>query len=243
MLNQLPVPVLADLEWLGGAVLLAIWIISQLSSLFANKKQGPPAKGPRAGQPAPPQKAGGDRISDEIEIFLEQITGKKPAQKKPVQKQPRQATPVAKPRRLTPSGQTPARSSQQRKSQPPKKTQKPQKPKRVRPSSRISKREVSDSSQLGKGVRSHVSEHMEEGRISDHVATHLDHDVIEGVREHLGAFGGDDAARFATAGSQKQKTSAAASQIIDLLRDPAGVRQAILINEILSPPLGSRRRS
>ena len=102
---------------------------------------------------------------------------------------------------------------------------------------------MTDSSQLGGDVRSHVSEHMEAGRITEHVATHLDHDVTEGVQQHLGAFGGDDAERFEIIDQRRQQTSATARQIVDLLRDPNGVRQAILISEILSPPKGSRRRS
>ena len=84
---------------------------------------------------------------------------------------------------------------------------------------------------------------MEEGRISGHVATHLDHGVSQEVQQHLGEFGGEDAERFALIERQREQTSAGARQIVNLLRDPNGVRQAILINEILSPPKGSRRRT
>jgi hypothetical protein len=83
------------------------------------------------------------------------------------------------------------------------------------------------TSALGQGVRSHVHEHMEPNRIGAAV----EHDIDSAVRTDLGPTAASDA--VTRAGNIHPLAKA--------LRDPQGVRQAILLNEILSRPKSLRR--
>lgn len=92
----------------------------------------------------------------------------------------------------------------------------------------------------GSGVGSHV-----DSFIGDHVKSHIGHqikesvknDVSDQVRNHLGERSNTDA----TAAAATAHGSVAAADILAALRNPAGVRQAILMSEILSKPKALRR--
>lgn len=97
----------------------------------------------------------------------------------------------------------------------------------------------SRQNRIGSGVGKHVEQY-----ITQHVATHLDDDVgefvqadvVESVESHLGSRSSEMPAMTSVS---SQNESAAA--ILKMLRSPAGVRNAILINEILSPPRALRK--
>ena len=83
------------------------------------------------------------------------------------------------------------------------------------------------TSALGQGVRSHLHDHMEPNRIGAAVQQ----DIDSAVRQDLGSDATSDA--VTRAGNIHPLAKA--------LRDPQGVRQAILLNEILSRPKSLRR--
>lgn len=83
---------------------------------------------------------------------------------------------------------------------------------------------------LESSVTSHVAEYMESHIGGDVDKRQIREDVRDIVREHLDDLPVEGATPAPTTGDVRQ-----------LLRNPAGVRQAILLNEILSPCKGSRR--
>ena len=88
---------------------------------------------------------------------------------------------------------------------------------------------------VGSGINEHVDEY-----INKHVSEHIDNDVeeyveatiIDNVEEHLGVRT-EEMPATTTAGSE---SSAAAEAVAAMLRNPEGVRNAILLNEILTRP-------
>jgi len=82
----------------------------------------------------------------------------------------------------------------------------------------------------GAAVRDHVSAYME-SRIGNSVQQHID----QHVQAHIGS---NQAATAAP--SHEDPAFQTGTSIRELLKNPAGVRQAILINEILARPRGLR---
>jgi len=93
-------------------------------------------------------------------------------------------------------------------------------------------------------VGSGVSEHVD-SFIGDHVRSHMGRDVDnfvkkdigERVRSHLGSQSSKPVEMSAS-----DTGSAAADDILSVLKTPAGVRHAILVNEILSRPRSLRKK-
>lgn len=98
-----------------------------------------------------------------------------------------------------------------------------------KPGGEIANRQF-QTSDLGAGVRSHVTE-IQTHKIDQSVQQHMASRVGQSVTEHLGAF----TAATAATGSQ-QAASRTATQIVQILRNPASVRQAMIINTILTRP-------
>jgi hypothetical protein len=92
----------------------------------------------------------------------------------------------------------------------------------------------------GSGVGAHVASY-----ISQHVKTHIGnqisdsvkHDIGDQVRNHLG----EDKNKPTAPTVETTHGSVAAGSLLSALRSPQGVRQAILINEVLSKPKALRR--
>jgi hypothetical protein len=122
----------------------------------------------------------------------------------------------------------PRRPSQ--KQQPKKKQQQP-KPAEAkgsrRPGGEIANRHI-QTSDLGAGVRTHVTE-IQTAKVAQSVQEHMQSRVGQSVSEHLGTF-----TAAATPQASKQ-----VNQIIQTLRNPTTVRQAIIVNLVLERP---RRR-
>jgi hypothetical protein len=93
---------------------------------------------------------------------------------------------------------------------------------------------------VGSGVAEHVDSY-----IGDHVRSHMGRDVDnfvkkdidERVRSHLGSQSSKPVEMSAS-----DTGSAAADDILSVLKTPAGVRHAILVNEILSRPRSLRKK-
>lgn len=96
-----------------------------------------------------------------------------------------------------------------------------------------------EGEKFGTGVRQHLQAYMSDERFRQQVEQDLGHHVDDSVAAHLGKFTGDDAQEAEEA---RRLANAPARRIFEMLHSPDGVRRAVLINEILSPPRGLRRR-
>ena len=223
MALPLPQPVLADGQLIGFVIFVVVMIMSWIVKVIGGVNQAaPPARGR---QPQPPRSRG-DGLQREIDRFLREVGGgRKRGEEVAIEIVPEQERqrPRQKPR---PKTRPPA-------AQPPETDQ------HVKPGTNIAQRESIVSKNLGAGLREHLQEYME-NRVEEHAEEHLSHNVEASVFEHLGEFTGGAAEQGDL--ETTHRSSAAARQIVSLLRDPDGIQQAILINEILSRPL-TRRHS
>lgn len=166
------------------------------------------------------------RVQSEIENFLAEVTGAAPPKRKQQdvnqQEQRRRQEAAAKRK------QREAAAARRRKAAA-----------AALAKSKQKKRQTSGSS---------ISQHVDE-YIGQHVAEHIDNDVeeyveatiVDSVDSHLGKR---DAEMPKPTGGPSPSTSggnSAAAEVAKLLRDPKGVRNAILISEILSRPRALRR--
>lgn len=92
---------------------------------------------------------------------------------------------------------------------------------------------------IGSGISKHVNEY-----INQHVNEYIDNDVeeyveatiVDNVEENLG-----DRDEEMPELTQNARPNRAAEQVVALLRNPEGVRNAILVNEILAKPRALRK--
>lgn len=160
----------------------------------------------------------GDRVQNEIEAFLQKVTGQRPS--RPAKKRRPKKRPPRQEQRPPRRGEEPPQGRRR----PPK-----QRPRRLK------KRRPHGDQGVGSGIADHVDEY-----INQHVKEHIDHDVdehvqvtiVDEVKEHLGPGTPQDA---------KPVGPSAAESVRALLKDPQGVRNAILVNEVLSRPRVLRR--
>jgi len=157
-----------------------------------------------------------DPVQSELEKFLQEVVGGKA---QPERKRPPQPLPQQKPSRAANEKKGgKAKSPQSR----PARTETAMQ----RPGERAAASHLQTST-LGQGIRSHVLEHLDSNRI--------------------GATAQQDLASTARGDLRPDATSDALSRagnihpLAKALRDPQGVRQAILLNEILSRPKSLRR--
>jgi hypothetical protein len=246
--QNLITPILAlELQGITFIIIIAIAIISWLTNLASQKN--PPKPQPQA---RPPRKPAGDKLSQEIDVFLQEVSGRrKQSNPEPIEIE---VVPDDEIRRRR-SGQRAARSTQR-----PQRPVQPQRPKplqqqtpptlrpttatplaRTRPGQEMAERHSIDPSQLGSNLQSHLATYMGADRLEREVNQHLKHEVDQGVSQHLGQFRATTTADAPIAASSTP-TPQKAADIVRLLRDPSGVRQAILINEVLGKPLAMRQR-
>ncbi len=83
---------------------------------------------------------------------------------------------------------------------------------------------------LGQGVRQHVATHMAD-QISQHVAQEVPHAIDAMVQQHLGA---------SSSGNVFAQQESLAASIGAELQNVHAIRNAIIMNEILSPPVSRR---
>lgn len=108
-----------------------------------------------------------------------------------------------------------------------------------RPGGRISQRKGPGSTTLGSGVRQHLAEHMQEGRVVQQAQTHLAHGVAEKVEQDLGSFTAADAPTAASVTAARAQVTV--NEVSRLMRDPAGLKQAFVLSLILKRPSLGRR--
>jgi len=230
-------PILADIGTWIPIIVIVFMFINWIMNLASGKTNQSQRVGRRAQAPRPRE----GRIQGEIDVFLEQVRGKSVPHRaaKGTVDEPLEIVEVEELRHLV----RPKRLKQfenNESSGPHKVTQLQlvtdarQQPKR-KPGARIAERQVPGSKNLGDNIRQHVARRMKAGRVTSHVQQHLDHDVDQSVSEHLGSFSAEK--RTVTvprisAGS----ASITPSGIVRLLRDPVGIRQAVLVSEVLRRP-------
>jgi hypothetical protein len=106
----------------------------------------------------------------------------------------------------------------------------------LRPGAEMALRKGPGSEDLGTQVRAHLSQYLDSTRMSQRVKADLGSAVERAVREHLG--------KTETRGTEEKEAPALAGvPIMTLLRNPEGVRTAILVNEILERPKCLRRKT
>jgi hypothetical protein len=211
----------------------AVWIFNLLNQ---NKAKGRVDAGP--GRPAGPPRD--RRVQNEIDDFLKEIGGGRKIEnardddifieivpddeRADAQKQRRVRRALSQQRSLQP--------------QPVPETPAAQPPVHKQLGSGIAERKGPGLTGLGGGVSQHVSEHMRTGMVVEHVQQHLGHDFNQIVKEHLGT-----SSRDLKTPLRVDSLLDITHEIVKLLHNPSGMRQAILLSEVLSPPKGLRRSS
>ncbi|HUQ70415.1 MAG TPA: hypothetical protein VM165_12870 [Planctomycetaceae bacterium] len=165
------------------------------------------------GQPRPPRPQPKRDLRSELEVFLEELqTGKPQPQPKPPAERPPQ--PVAK--------------KQQRQPTKPKKS-----PPKPAPKTLVS--QAAKPASIGGGVREHVATYMTPDRVASHAQSHIgQHRIDDAVAKDLA--GGTVAAV-----AMIETPRATPHPLLKVLMSPDGVKQAILLQEILQRPRAFRR--
>jgi hypothetical protein len=175
---------------------------------------------------------------NEIEQFLEEVGRRRPANSQDRGELSRgQASPNAPPRPIARPQSMPVpiqripSAANRPKPEPPKSPAPP-----TRPGAEMASRKGPGSEDLGTQVRDHLNQYLDSSRMSQRVKADLGSSVERTVREHLG--------KTETSGTQEIEMPVVAGvPILTLLQDPAGVRMAILVNEILERPRCLRRKT
>ena len=210
----------ADADAIIAAIVALITIVGWIANLVSNKNQkGPPV----ANRPRPPVRPRDDRLQQEINIFIEESGPKRqrPAERRPV-------VPASRP---VAGGQ---RTSSQGKSRPPAAAPSKKPTRRPRPGDEIATRQAPVSEALGAGVKQHLGQQMNE-RVAQETQQRLTSRVEQKVEQDLGPpVPAGMSPRMPSA--PPAPTADRALRFAEMLRNPANVQQAIVMNLILSPP-------
>jgi len=220
---------LAAIGDLGFLLFVAFAFLSWLiNAVGAKNKKNQPNRARR--QPQRPPRGRDKQLQNEIDQFLAQVKGRAAGEK------PLDVVEIRerKPRRRPVSKQPPPL---------------PEKPARKqKPGNRLSKQHLRDSEkELGSSVRKHLAAHMEPDNVDLQVENYLAHDVQASVSEHLGRFAAEESKTTATrlettTGVTSPAVGVTPAAMLQLLQSPQGIRQAILLSEILQRPRALRRR-
>ena len=229
-----------------GLVPFAFFVISIIVAIINQVRQAKQKDKQKPPEEARVQGDSSDPIKNEIEAFLREVNkgrqGRRPANSRP--SEPLEITEIEEPIEgldieeieEAPRRRRPQRSKPLRKDRAVKRTQRrqpePAPKKHSRPGGRIANRHM-DRENLGSGVEQHVSERMQ-SHVAKDAEGNLAHNVDNSVREHLGEF---------TARTLKRDKSESTKDqfIIELLKSSSGLRNAIILNEILTRPKSRNR--
>lgn len=224
-------PILAAGGTAISVLFLVIAFISWLWNVF-NGNQNAPGAGRRP-QPQP----GGRRVEPdlqaEINRFLKNVMGQKQGHEEEMEVLVVEDE-DAPPRRRQKS-RSKAEAAKRKSAAAQAKPDGSEGPGEARPGGRISQRKGPGSTNLGSGVRQHVADHMQEGRVLQQAQSHLAHGVAEKVQQDLGTFTGvAPAGAAATVTTARQ--AATALSVAKLMRDPVSLKEAFVLNLILDRP-------
>ena len=231
-------PILAAGGTAISILFLVIAFISWLWNVF-NGNQNVPGAG-RLPQPQPGRKKVEADLQQEINRFLKNVIGQK--QEAAVEEDVEVLV-------VDDEDEKPRRQKPRSKSDPSKRKgaavrTRPadaEGPGESRPGGRIAKRKGPGSENLGSGVRQHVAEHMQEGRVLEHAQHVLANGVAEKVQKDLGTFTGLSPAGAAAVVTTSRQTATALS-VAKLMRDPVSLKEAFVLNLILERPKLGRRK-
>ena len=229
-----PIPVLAADDAIVGVIIFLITVVGWIANLVSNKNQkGPPV----ANRPRPPQRPRDEKLQQEINIFIEDsgALGKGAQAKKGAT--PRPVVPAGRSVANQPAGYPQGRGQAagfgQAKRKPAAAIGRPLR--RVRPGETIAGRPAHMTDTLGAGVKQSLSQHMND-RVAQEVQQRLAPRIEETVAADLGTTMTNGASMRAPPLSPAVSETLRADRFSEMLRNPASVRQAIVLNLILSPP-------
>lgn len=230
--------VLGDIIFL---IVMAFTIISWISQMVSGGKQKKGEAAKRKGEPVRPS---GNTLQDEIERFKQMVeqarAGQTPNSPPPAppRNQPRpqvsprlqqeEASRRPSPGRINPSRANPAPPVSKSETKRQKKNADRQKLGEA-----VADRHINTEQDLNTQVNKHVQKHLSTQTLGETVQRDLSSQVAQSVREHLG-----NSSR--TEEPAKQPANSRATPLRRLLASHQGIQQAILINEILQPPLARR---
>jgi hypothetical protein len=228
----------ANFDFIEFVIVIVLMIMGGASQLLSSKPKAKPPVRPRPqGPPANPGAPGGqagkpasleESLRREVEEFMRRAQGREPA---------------------APQAKRTQRPAPQR---PPARTAKPAAPARPEPVRRLTDApgaqttarppEAQRPAPLGAGVGQHVTQHLGGAQAIVTHAQHLGADVAqadermvahlqEKFAHQVGALQHQD-----TAQQRKATRSPAAQAIVDMLRQPGGIRNIVLAGEILRRP-------
>lgn len=213
-------------------VSFAIWLWNQF-----NGNQNPPLAGGRP-QPRPQVGRPDNELQNEIKRFLNNVMGQKqnPEEELEVLVVEEDAAQRRKRAKSRSKSESVKRKAETDSSTP----ETSEGPGEARPGGRIAQRKGPGSTTLGSGVRQHLAEHMQEGRVTQQAQDFLGHGVGEKVQRDLGTFTGLTPAGAAATVTSSRQTATAIS-VAKLMRDPVSLKEAFVLNLILDrPKLGKR---
>lgn len=201
----------------GGVVMAIILIISVISWIVnliqGNTPQQQKAKNAPRQRPKP----------EELEQYLQATKSAEERQRERERKRPQQAKGerAGNDRRSN-------KSKQQQQPRPAAAPQQQQRPKNDRPGTRLAETHLAPTA-LGQGGRSLLDSQKVDAEVKLDVVSAVQRDISDAVQSDIGADG-----------TRVVKQASAVHPLIKALRDPQGVRQAILLNEILNRPKSLR---
>jgi len=200
-----------------GAIAFIGWIANKMKEA---------AGGPAAGAEAVPGKQEGGRVQAEIDRFLQEVRG--------AGGQPPAANVVEADDAFETPAQPVRQQRRQAQSPPPPKPAPTEKPRRLVDRHAIGQRHIDSQ------VDDLVAEHLPSQRMGNLVEQDLGRGVDQSVASHLGSASGT---QVETAAVWEDGVNAlSAEYLAGLLSRPEGMRQAVLVHEILSRPKGRRGR-
>lgn len=218
-----------DADSLIGLAFVIFWVLAWVFKLATGQAQkGPPVPN----RPRPPARPRDEKLQEEIDIFIQEVGPKKGTRRAP-------PTPARTGIPTQPSGPA-ARTKQP--TQLPAAGKKPA-PRRARPGEEIATRHMPDTeTDMGSGVKRHLAQHMAE-RVTQEAAAYLKPQLDQSVAEHLGQ-GSPPTPQQATVAVEAttRETVRTGGRFGELLRNPAHIRQAMVVSLILAPPPGLAAR-
>ena len=228
-------------------VIIVIMFFSMIQSLTkaSKEKQEKAAQEKRRAEAADPNRR--QRVQSEIESFLSEVTGQRAQNSAPVdletereQERRRQASEEKRRRQL----EAKRRQKQQQQRQQVAKIQGDARSSSDS-TSRLAQQEQTNTagprqigSNIGARVQNHIGQQSSSKKSTNAVSEYVDTTIVKSVNEHLGRRSAEMPPPTTVA-----KGNMAAANIADLLRSPAGIRNAILVNELLSRPRALRTKS
>jgi hypothetical protein len=236
-------------NWLLGLKILifvaASIVISIMRKVSENREKKNRTSTASKAPPVPPKKD--NPFRNEIEAFLEEVGKRRSAGERAGRPTPDRGTnDVVLTKTLSQSKVDPPRKPvalrpvavSERKPEPAKAVVVPT-VSNARPGDEIAARKAPGSADLGKQIRTHLSQYLDPTRMEVQTQHNLGNAVQRTVRQHLG----ETVTMDTTSQAQGGKTPSESSEIFSMLRNASTVRNAIVINEILGPPKALRRRS